>query len=47
MGQRRVEVERLAGYLVLLGGEHGAERAHVVQTVSQLNEDHADIAAHG
>ena len=46
VGQRRIDVERLAGDLVLLAGEHGAEGAHVVQAVGDLDEDDTDIVAH-
>ena len=47
MSQRSVDVERFAGNLVLLAGEHGAEGAHVVQAVGHLDEDDADVFRHG
>ena len=47
VGQRRVDVERLArnGHLSL--GLLVFEGAHVVQPVGQLDEHHADVLAHG
>ena len=47
VGQRGIQVERLARNLVLLVGRLGVQRAHVVQTVGYLNQDHTDILAHG
>ena len=35
------------GNLVLLAGKHGAEGAHVVKSVGNLDEDDADVIAHG
>ena len=40
------DVECLGGNLVLLGGQHGGERAHVVQAVADLDEDDAYVVAH-
>ncbi len=45
--QRRVYVQRLTGYLVLLLGAHRAEGAHVVEAVGHLDEHHADVGRHG
>ena len=47
VGQRCVDVERLAGNLVLLVGRHRPQSAHVVQAVGHLYEHHADILRHG
>jgi hypothetical protein len=43
VGDRRVDVERLARLLDLLLLGHGPERAHVVQAIGELDEDHADV----
>jgi hypothetical protein len=44
--QRRVDLERLARlrHLLLLGQR--AERAHVVQAIGQLDQDHPDVGGH-
>src|SRR5690242_20921846 len=42
VGQRGVDVEGLAGDLAALGLRKRLERAHVVQAVGQLDEDHPD-----
>ena len=47
IGQRGVDVQRFAGYLVLFVGWLAAQRAHVVQAVGNLDEDDADVVAHG
>lgn len=44
--QRRVDLERLAGLLRRLLGRDEAPRARVVQAVSQLDEQHADVFRH-
>ena len=41
-----IDVERLTSDLILLVGRLRVEGAHVLQTVADLNEDHADIVAH-
>ena len=41
--QRREEVDRLAGDLDLLVQGHGAQRAHVVQPVGDLDEDYPHV----
>ena len=46
MGQRGVKIKCFACDLELLGGEHRAERAHVVQAVGYFDENHADVIAH-
>ena len=44
--ERRVDLQGLGGDAPLLGfGEH-AERAHVVQAVGELDQQHADVAGH-
>ena len=47
VGERRVDVERLSCYLVLLVGGLRREGAHVVQTVAYLDEYDANVVAHG
>ncbi len=46
MGERRVDLQRLVRlrHLLLLG--QGTERAHVVETVGQLDQDHPDVGGH-
>ena len=46
VGQRRIDVQRLTGNLVLFVGRLRLQCAHVVQTVANLDEDDADILAH-
>ena len=46
MRERGEEVERLGGDLDLLGRRERAERAHVVEAVGELDEDHAEVARH-
>lgn len=43
---RRIDVERLARDAAALLHRHRAERAHVVQAVGKLHEDHAHVARH-
>ena len=48
LGERGIDVHRLAGdALALVGILDVVERAHVVQPVGQLDEQHADIVRHG
>ena len=47
VSQRGIDVERLAGYLVLLVGQLAPQGAHVVQAVAYLDEDDAYVLAHG
>ena len=47
VGQRGIDVERLAGNLVLLVGGHGREGAHVVKAVGHLDEHDAHVFGHG
>ena len=44
--ERRVDLERLLGLLDLLRLGHVRERAHVVQPVRELDDQHADVARH-
>ena len=46
MGDRGVDVERLARLLQLLLLGHGRDRAHVVQAVGELDEDDPDVGGH-
>ena len=46
VGQRGIDVKRLAGNLVLLVGRLRLQRAHVVKAVANLDEDDADVLAH-
>ena len=43
---RRVDVERFAGDAHALVRDHRFHRAHVVQAVCQLDQDHAHVARH-
>ena len=43
---RRVDVERLARDAQALVGRHRVHRAHVVQPVGELDQDHAHVARH-
>ena len=47
VGERRVDVERLAGNRFLAIGLQMLEGAHVVEPVGQLDQDHADVGDHG
>ena len=44
---RRVNLQRLLGDLLLPLGREVLQGAHVVQTVGQLDEHHADVVHHG
>jgi hypothetical protein len=46
LGQRRVDLERLAGNSLLLLGRQAVQGAHVVQAVGQLDEDDPDVLGH-
>ena len=46
VGQRREDLERLAGLALLRLLLEVAQRAHVVQPVGQLDHEHPDVAAH-
>ena len=46
VGQGRKDVERFAGNLVLLAGQHTLERAHIVEAVGDFDEDDAHVVAH-
>ena len=45
--KRSVNVHGLTRFLRLFFRAHGFDRAHVVQTVSQFDKNHAQIARHG
>ena len=47
LGDRRVDLQGLAGAAPALDGRHDAERAHVVHAVGELDHDDADVAHHG
>ena len=47
VGQWGVDIECLTRNLILFVGRLRVEGAHVVQTVADLDEDDADIVAHG
>jgi hypothetical protein len=44
--KRRVDVERLLRDPLLLVDRHAGERAHVVQSVGQLDEQHPEVLGH-
>ena len=46
VGDRRVDVERLARFLDLLLLRHRRDRAHVVEPVGELDQDHPDVGRH-
>ena len=46
MRNRRVDVHRLLGDAPPLIGAQKFERAHVVQTIGQLHQHHADVVDH-
>ena len=46
MGKRCIYVERFAGNLILLAGQHRAECAHIVKAVGHLDEDNANVVVH-
>ena len=46
VGKRRIDIERLTRYLVLLVGRLGSKCTHIVQPVAYLDEDDTDVVAH-
>ena len=46
MGQRSINLERLARLLLLLLGRHKAQGAHVVQAIGEFDDQHANVARH-
>ena len=47
VGQRCIDLTGFAGDALLLLRLEGTEGAHVVQTISELHQHHADVAGHG
>ena len=47
MGDGTVNLQRLLGNFLLAVGRQVFERPHIVQAVSQLDHDHADVVHHG
>ena len=46
VGQRRVDLQRLARDALLLLARHVLQRAHVVDAIGELDQDDADVARH-
>ena len=46
LGQRRVDLHRLAGDALLLLGRQAVQRPHVVEPVGELDEDDPDVLGH-
>ena len=46
LGQRRVDLHRLAGDALLLVRRQAVQRAHVVEAVGELDEDDPDVLGH-
>ena len=46
VGERRVDVERLAGRPLLLELRHGRDRAHVVEPVGELDDQDPQVLGH-
>ena len=46
-GERGIDVHRLLGDAPALFGRHEVERAHVVQAVGELDQQHADVGRDG
>ena len=47
VGEGRIDIQRLTGNLILFVGRLRLQGAHIVQTVAYLDEDDADVFAHG
>ena len=47
VGNRGVDIEGFSGDALALFIRHGAQRAHVMQAVCQLYQDHPDVLGHG
>ena len=47
VGERSINIQGFARNLVLFVGRLRFQRAHVVQTVANLDKDHTDVIAHG
>ena len=46
LGERGVDLHRLAGDALLLLGRQPVQRAHVVQAIGELDEDDPDVLRH-
>ena len=46
IGEGCIDIERFTCNLILFVGRLGIQSTHIVQTVADLDEDHADIVAH-
>ena len=46
LGNRRIDIHGLFGFLLLLGRRHKLQRAHVVKAVGKLDNDDPDILCH-
>ena len=46
LGDRRIDIHGLFGFLLLLGRRHKLQRAHVVKAVGKLDNDDPDILCH-
>ena len=46
MGQGGVDVDRLLGDALLLGRRHRRDRAHVVQSVGELDDEDTQVGGH-
>ena len=46
LGERRVDLHRLAGDALLLLAREAVQRAHVVEPVGELDQDDADVLGH-
>ena len=46
IGKRSVNVERFACDFILFGGRHRTQRSHIVKTVGNFNQDHANVFRH-
>ena len=47
VGDRRIDIQCLLGDPLLFLGRHELKRAHIVQTVCQLDQNDTDVLCHG